>query len=98
MPDLADTQFERSVVLMLIHTDKDAMGVVVNKIAGSIHAVHVSEEGVPDEKAFRSMVLHDGGPVDREFLTVIHPGDGSEYPTTQVINKDFLHDHDPGHC
>lgn len=89
MPDMADPRFRKSVVLMLFHSDKDAMGVVVNKIAGSICATQISDadEDAADESLI--LPLHDGGPVDPERIMVIHGGDGSEYPSTQVINEHF---------
>ncbi len=89
MPDMADPRFRKSVILMLVHTDKDAMGVVVNKIACNICAAQISTS--QDEPADSSLILplHDGGPVDPERVMVIHAGDGSEYPETQVINENF---------
>ncbi len=84
MPDMADPRFRRSVIYMLAHTDQEAMGIVVNKIAGSI-----SQTGGKDDEKRLTLPLHDGGPVDPEQVIVIHSGDGSEYPSTHVVADNF---------
>ncbi len=74
---------------MLMHTENDAMGVVVNKVACNICAAQMSksDDELPDEGLV--FPLYDGGPVDPERVMVIHAGNGSEYPATQVISDDF---------
>jgi len=89
MPDMADPRFRKSVILMLDHTEKEAMGVVVNKVAGSVCATQISDSSEDSIDDALILPLHDGGPVDPERILVIHSGDGSEYPSTKVINKDF---------
>ena len=89
MPDMSDPRFRKSVILMLVHTDNDAMGVVVNKIACNISATQiVGAQQSPDVDPIM-MPLYDGGPVDPERVMVIHSGNGTEYSSTQIINENF---------
>ena len=97
MPDMADPRFRKSVILMLFHSDKDAMGVVVNKIAGSICATQISDadEDPVDESLI--LPLHDGGPVDPERIMVIHAGGRFGVSLDAGHKRTFLHDLDPRH-
>ena len=65
-PFLADTNFERSVVLICEHTDEGALGFVLNK-PSLLTLADVLEEAVDFEQ-----LLYTGGPVQQDTLHFVH--------------------------
>jgi len=69
--DLDDPNFGRSVVLIVRHDDKGAFGLVVN----SKTEISLAEAtSITMINALRDFKLHVGGPVEREYLFVLHSG------------------------
>ena len=65
-PFLADTNFERSVVLICEHTDEGALGFVLNKPS------LLTLADVVEEAAGFDPLLYTGGPVQQNTLHFVH--------------------------
>ncbi|MCY3878695.1 MAG: YqgE/AlgH family protein [Rhodobacteraceae bacterium] len=90
MPDMGDSQFTRSVILMLDHSAESAMGVVVNKVAGFMQVGAFTEGGEEPIAESNPMPVHFGGPVGKERAIAIHSADCERYELTKEINGEFL--------
>lgn len=71
MPQLTDPNFEKTVVLMLEHNDKGALGLVMNRptqirVEEIMQALEMEWQGDPNRMVFR------GGPVMNELGWAIH--------------------------
>ena len=75
MPGIGDPRFERAVILMVSHSEDEAMGVAVNHpLDGLALATLLERLGVStDVDAGRAVLV--GGPVDRERGFVLHTDD-----------------------
>lgn len=63
---LADTVFEKTVILIIEHNEKGSVGFVLNKLFS---------RGLQELKEFvhvRPFALHDGGPVETEGIFFLH--------------------------
>ncbi len=65
-PFLADTNFERSVVLICEHTDEGALGFVLNKPS------QLTLADVVEEAAGFEPLVYTGGPVQQDTLHFVH--------------------------
>ena len=79
MPQLADPNFYRAVVLMIEHTEKGSMGVVVNRpmgttIAEVMRQLEIGWNGDPEALVFF------GGPVEPRSGWLLHDPAGSSEP------------------
>ncbi len=89
MPDMRDLRFKKSIVLMVEHSDENAMGVVVNKVAGHMQIGSAPNEGGKIVVESEPVPVHFGGPVEHERAIILHSGDSREYRSTKIINDDF---------
>ncbi len=87
MPDMMDSRFDRCVILLIYHSDENAMGVVINQTAGQMHVGAFAEDG--SEVCSSAVPVHYGGPVDDERAIIVHTGDCKKYMSTKVINDEF---------
>src|SRR6201994_2256108 len=83
MPVMGDPRFERSVIYMCAHSSEGAMGIIVNRPAGSIDfpellvqldIIKESDQIKLRENA-ESMKVLKGGPVDTGRGFVLHSSD-----------------------
>ena len=75
MPGIDDPRFERAVILMVSHSEEEAMGVAVNNpVEGLPLSTLLERLGVNAQVAGDRAVLV-GGPVDRERGFVVHTDD-----------------------
>lgn len=78
MPAMRDPRFTRSVIYMCVHNDQGAMGLVVNRLVGSIKFADLLEElelkGEPVDSS-RFPAVHFGGPVETGRGFVLHSAD-----------------------
>src|SRR5579883_1071955 len=83
MPVMGDPRFERSVIYLCAHSSEGAMGIIVNRPAGSIdfpellvqlNIINKSEQIKLPGNAETMKVLR-GGPVDTGRGFVLHSGD-----------------------
>lgn len=79
MPALRDPRFARTVIFMCAHNDEGAMGLVVNRLIGSIsfdalmEELDIAREELPVPWSAPS--IHFGGPVETSRGFVLHSAD-----------------------
>ncbi len=85
---LGDPRFAHTVIYMVNHDAKGAMGLIVNRAygVGPLNKL-LKGFGIEDEDATGTIRLHYGGPVDTEHGFVLHSTD-FEGPDTRVVNKE----------
>ena len=85
LPSLDDPRFKRTVVYMLVHDARGAMGLIMNRPLGDIPlAVLLKQAGLPDAGAKGSVKLHVGGPVEATRISVLHSDDYRGPETTML--------------
>lgn len=78
MPSMRDPRFTRTVIYMCVHNDQGAMGLVINRLVGSIKFSDLLEEldlKSPPVDAKRYPTVHFGGPVETGRGFVLHSDD-----------------------
>ena len=76
MPDMADSRFERSVVLICAHSEEGAMGLIVNKPLDDLSFAGLLDQlQIPLSSQGRDIRVHYGGPVERGRGFVLHSTD-----------------------
>lgn len=78
MPQLADSQFRKAVVLMLEHTDEGSMGLVINHTAPLTFRDLGRSQELEVATSRRDDVLYHGGPVEPYRGFVLHDCDAVE--------------------
>ncbi len=83
MPNMTDPRFEKSVVLMVSHDERHAMGVVVNKPLAEVELGDLLEQlEIDPRKGSGGEPVFYGGPVQTDRGLVIHSLD---YKTAQTM-------------
>ena len=72
VPQLGDPNFQRAVVLMLEHSDRGAMGLVVNRPAPLKLADVARGHGIEVGDDYHRAHVYVGGPVEPERGFVLH--------------------------
>lgn len=76
MPGMTDPRFHRTVIYMCAHNEDGAMGLVVNKLFGSITFHDLLDQlGLEDTKPTVNLPVHYGGPVESGRGFVLHSTD-----------------------
>lgn len=76
MPGMTDPRFQRTVLYMCAHNEDGAMGLVVNKLFGSITFNDLLDQlGLEDTKPTANLPVHYGGPVESGRGFVLHSVD-----------------------
>ena len=79
MPQMEDSRFERSVIYMCAHNAEGAMGIVVNRLIGSLSYTELLKQlGFEGSGAQDSRKVHFGGPVETSRGFVLHTTDKLE--------------------
>lgn len=87
LPSLDDPRFKRTVVYMLVHDARGAMGLIMNRPLGDIPlAVLLKQAGLPDAGVKGSVKLHVGGPVEATRISVLHSDDYRGPETTMLTD------------
>ena len=96
-PALGDPNFDRTVVLMLEHTEEGAVGLVLNRPSGTdLDEAGADWEGW-DLLAARPPVVFVGGPVSRTaVICVARLGDGGQLEGEIADGAWFVGDANPG--
>lgn len=85
MPNMTDPRFEKSVVLMVSHDERHAMGVVVNKPLADIELGDLLEQlSIDPRKGSGGEPVYYGGPVQTDRGLVIHSLDYKSKQTMAV--------------
>lgn len=73
MPGMGDPRFAHAVIFVADHSDKGAMGLIVNKPAADMALSDVLDQiETPTAAARRDLVVHIGGPVETGRGFVLH--------------------------
>ena len=83
---MADPNFTRCVVFMVAHTEEGAIGLVINRIYGSITLRHLFGELGIQSGLDRKVDLHYGGPVQFGVGFVLHSADFTGHGTQLFRN------------
>ncbi|MDQ2102326.1 YqgE/AlgH family protein [Azospirillum isscasi] len=76
MPGMTDPRFQRTVIYMCAHNEDGAMGLVVNRLFGSVTFEDLLEQLEIDiQEPVANMPVHYGGPVESGRGFVLHSTD-----------------------
>lgn len=91
MPGMGDMRFEHSVVYLCSHSDKGAMGLIVNKAALDVRFAQLLKqlEIEPDSEERGNMPIHFGGPVETARGFVLHSSDYDASLHSTVVDDRF---------
>jgi len=88
---IKDSRFEKTVILMLEHNEKGALGIVINKPLGNITLGSVIS--TIEDPAINKKKLYDvkipiywGGPVDNDKILILHSNDYKNETTKKYNN------------
>jgi putative transcriptional regulator len=110
MPQMRDPRFTRSVIYMCAHNAEGAMGLVINRLVGSITFPDMLEQlGIAASEHGRQIKVHFGGPVDSGRGFVLHSDEYRHDGTVAVVEgmaltatidilKDIAGGHGPQRC
>ena len=85
MPNMRDPRFARSVIYVCAHNADGAMGLVVNRLVGSVTFPDLLEQlSIEGGTACEEIRVHFGGPVESGRGFVLHSGDYRHDSTLQV--------------
>jgi putative transcriptional regulator len=88
MPQMQDHRFQRSVIYLCAHNDEGAMGLVVNKLIGTLTLAELLEQlSIPHEGVQGAPRVHFGGPVESGRGFVLHSADYVEEGSLVVGNE-----------
>jgi putative transcriptional regulator len=87
MPQMRDPRFTRSVIYMCAHNAEGAMGLVINRLVGSITFPDMLEQlGITAGEHGRQIKVHFGGPVDAGRGFVLHSDEYRHEGTVAVVD------------
>jgi putative transcriptional regulator len=88
MPQMRDPRFTRTVIYMCAHTPDGAMGLVVNRLVGSITFPDLlAQLGIDNQGRGEEIRVHFGGPVESGRGFVLHSSDYVENGTLVVADN-----------
>jgi putative transcriptional regulator len=88
MPNMTDPRFEKSVVLMVSHDERHAMGVVVNKPLADVELGDLLEQlSIDPRKGAGGEAVFYGGPVQTDRGLVVHTLDYTSKQTMKVSGE-----------
>ncbi len=75
-PKMGDPRFQKSVVYLVEHNDRGALGLIVNKVYGKGPLAKLMQGfGMDPGDAKGRITLHFGGPVSADGAFMLHTGD-----------------------
>ena len=88
MPSMRDPRFTRTVIYMCAHNADGAMGLVVNRLVGSITFPDLLEQlGIEGRTPGNEIKIHFGGPVESGRGFVLHSADYVQNNTMLVSDN-----------
>ncbi len=88
MPSMRDPRFTRTVIFMCAHNADGAMGLVLNRLVGSLTFPDLlAQLGIERPPIGRDIRVHFGGPVETGRGFVLHSADYTD-EGTMMIGKD----------
>ncbi len=91
MPTMRDSRFARTVIYICAHNSDGAMGLVINRLVGSITFPDLLRQlGIDVQCMSEEIRVHSGGPVESGRGFVLHSGDYRHDTTLQVATEKAL--------
>jgi putative transcriptional regulator len=88
MPNMRDPRFARTVIYVCAHNADGAMGLVVNRLVGSVTFPDLlTQLGIDTDDAIEEIRVHFGGPVESGRGFVLHSGEYHHASTLQVAEQ-----------
>lgn len=88
MPSMRDSRFTRTVIYMCAHTSEGAMGLVLNRLVGSLTFPDLlAQLGIDHSGKGEEIRVHFGGPVETGRGFVLHSSDYVDTGTLVVSNN-----------
>jgi putative transcriptional regulator len=85
MPQMQDHRFQRSVVYLCAHNEEGAMGLVINRLVGTLSMAELLEQlNIPAADLVGAPPVHLGGPVETGRGFVLHSNDYTEESSLAV--------------
>jgi putative transcriptional regulator len=84
MPSMKDPRFTRTVIYMCVHNADGAMGLVLNRLVGSLTFPDLLAQLGIEHLLGRDIRVHFGGPVDTGRGFVLHSADYSDEGTMRI--------------
>ncbi|HEX9449351.1 MAG TPA: YqgE/AlgH family protein [Dongiaceae bacterium] len=85
MPQMRDARFTRTVIYMCAHTTDGAMGLIINRLVGSLTFPDLLEQlGIDGPVKGEHIRIRSGGPVETGRGFVLHSADYQEDATLRV--------------
>jgi len=85
MPSMRDPRFTRTVIYMCAHTTDGAMGLVINRLVGSLSFPDLLQQlGIPTSPSSEHIRIRNGGPVETGRGFVLHSSDYVDDATLRV--------------
>lgn len=88
MPGLNDSSFAHTVTYICEHSDKGAMGLVINTATPMLLKEVFTQMGLDDSSDQGDLIVMSGGPVQSERGFVLHSND-SKWQSTLEISSDI---------
>ena len=89
MPQMDDTRFQNTVVLICQHDNSSAMGVILNQERDGLHLDELTEQvGIGTPRFNSDEPIYHGGPVEQSRGVVIHSSDHI-LPDSIIISADI---------
>lgn len=93
MPGMGDPRFEKTVIFLCAHSEDGALGLVVNRRAGSVKREDLFRQLDIEPAAARQAdpagAIHYGGPVETSRGFVLHSSDWSVEEATLEVDDAF---------
>ena len=88
MPNMPDMRFARTVIFICAHSEDGAMGLVINRLVGSVTFPDLLEQlEINSDDVSQEIRVHFGGPVESGRGFVLHSGDYRHESTLQVAGE-----------
>ncbi len=90
MPGMGDQRFDRTVIFVCDHSEKGAMGLIVNKPAKELSFSDLlAQLKIPAQIDLGAIQVHVGGPVEHGRGFVLHSPDYSVRESSLHVGPDF---------
>lgn len=90
MPGMGDPRFEKSVIYLCAHSEKGAMGLIVNKPVDDLHFADLLKQlSIPASDKRRDILVHFGGPVENGRGFVLHSAEYDIDDATLKVDDGF---------
>lgn len=88
MPNMRDPRFARTVIYLCAHSADGAMGLVINRLVGSVTFPDLLKQlGIDSGSATPEIRVHFGGPVESGRGFVLHSGEYLHDSTLRIADQ-----------